>query len=63
MDAQLNRARILEVAKEAFARSGAGTSLDEIVNQAVSDRESSHYAGISVASLSLIPLPHWHNQV
>jgi AcrR family transcriptional regulator len=34
MDAQRNRERILEVAKDAFARSGAGTSLDEIAKQA-----------------------------
>jgi hypothetical protein len=34
MDAQRNRARILEVAKDAFARSGAGTSLDDIAKQA-----------------------------
>ena len=34
MDAQRNRVRILEVAKEAFARSGAGTSLDDIAKQA-----------------------------
>jgi AcrR family transcriptional regulator len=34
MDAQLNRERILEVAKEAFARSGASTSLDDIAKQA-----------------------------
>jgi AcrR family transcriptional regulator len=33
-DAQRNRARILEVAKEAFARSGANTSLDDIARQA-----------------------------
>jgi AcrR family transcriptional regulator len=33
-DAQRNRQRILEVAKEAFARSGANTSLDEIATQA-----------------------------
>ena len=33
-DAQRNRERILEVAKEAFARSGANTSLDEIAKQA-----------------------------
>jgi AcrR family transcriptional regulator len=33
-DAQRNRERILEVAKEAFARSGANTSLDEIATQA-----------------------------
>ena len=34
MDAQLNRERILVVAKEAFARSGASTSLDDIAKQA-----------------------------
>ena len=34
VDAQRNRERILEVAKEAFARSGAGTSLDDIAKQA-----------------------------
>jgi AcrR family transcriptional regulator len=33
-DAQRNRERILEVAKEAFTRSGANTSLDEIARQA-----------------------------
>ena len=33
-DAQRNRERILEVAKEAFARSGASTSLDDIGKQA-----------------------------
>jgi AcrR family transcriptional regulator len=33
-DAQRNRERILEVAKEAFARSGAETSLDDIAKQA-----------------------------
>jgi AcrR family transcriptional regulator len=33
-DAQQNRERILEVAKEAFARSGANTSLDDIAKQA-----------------------------
>jgi AcrR family transcriptional regulator len=33
-DAQRNRERILEVAKEAFARSGADTSLDDIANEA-----------------------------
>src|SRR6516162_1841096 len=32
-DAQRNRERILEVAKEAFSRSGANTSLDEIARQ------------------------------
>ena len=33
-DAQRNRERILEVAKEAFKRSGANTSLDDIATQA-----------------------------
>jgi AcrR family transcriptional regulator len=33
-DAKRNRDRILEVAKEAFARSGASTSLDDIAKQA-----------------------------
>ena len=33
-DAQRNRERILEVAKEAFTRSGAKTSLDDIAKQA-----------------------------
>jgi AcrR family transcriptional regulator len=33
-DAQRNRERILEVAKEAFTRSGAQTSLDDIARQA-----------------------------
>ena len=33
-DAQRNRERILEVAKEAFTRSGAYTSLDDIAKQA-----------------------------
>lgn len=33
-DAQRNRERILDVAKEAFTRSGADTSLDEIAKQA-----------------------------
>jgi AcrR family transcriptional regulator len=33
-DAQRNRQRILEVAKAAFARSGANASLDDIANQA-----------------------------
>jgi AcrR family transcriptional regulator len=33
-DAQRNRERILEVAQEAFARSGANTSLDDIAKQA-----------------------------
>jgi AcrR family transcriptional regulator len=32
-DAQRNRERILEVAKEAFTRSGASTSLDDIAKQ------------------------------
>ena len=32
-DAQRNRERILEVAKEAFTRSGANTSLDDIAKQ------------------------------
>jgi AcrR family transcriptional regulator len=34
MDAQRNRERILEVAKDAFTRSGAGTSLDDIAKRA-----------------------------
>src|SRR5271156_283027 len=34
MDAQRNRERILEAAKEAFTRSGADTSLDDIAKQA-----------------------------
>ena len=34
MDAQRNRARILEVAKEAFTRFGANASLDDIASQA-----------------------------
>jgi AcrR family transcriptional regulator len=34
VDAQRNRERILEVAKEAFTRSGADTSLDDIAKQA-----------------------------
>ena len=34
MDAQRNRERILEVAKDGFARSGASTSLDDIARQA-----------------------------
>src|SRR5882724_2251114 len=34
MDAQRNRERILEVAKDAFARSGASTSLDDIAKEA-----------------------------
>ena len=33
-DAQRNRERILEVAKEAFTRSGANASLDEIAKEA-----------------------------
>src|SRR4029077_5172172 len=33
-DAQRNRVRILAVAKEAFARSGANTSLDDIAKHA-----------------------------
>jgi AcrR family transcriptional regulator len=33
-DAQLNRKRILEVAKEAFTRSGANTSLDDVAKEA-----------------------------
>ncbi|MBV8275663.1 MAG: TetR/AcrR family transcriptional regulator [Verrucomicrobia bacterium] len=33
-DAQRNRERILEVAKDAFTRSGASTSLDDIAKQA-----------------------------
>jgi len=33
-DAQLNRERILQVAKEAFTRSGANTSLDDVAKQA-----------------------------
>src|SRR5260221_2517321 len=33
-DAQRNRERILEVAKQAFTRSGADTSLDDIAKQA-----------------------------
>jgi AcrR family transcriptional regulator len=33
-DAQRNRRRILEVAKEAFTRSGANTSLDDIAKEA-----------------------------
>jgi AcrR family transcriptional regulator len=33
-DAQRNRERILDVAKEAFARSGASTSLDDVAKQA-----------------------------
>ena len=33
-DAQLNRGRILEVAKEAFSRSGANASLDDIAKEA-----------------------------
>src|SRR5438552_7536658 len=33
-DAQRNRERILEVAKEAFSRSGANASLDDVAKQA-----------------------------
>jgi AcrR family transcriptional regulator len=33
-DAQLNRERLLEAAKEAFTRSGANTSLDDIATEA-----------------------------
>src|ERR1700731_1699878 len=33
-DAQRNRARILEVAKEAFTQSGANSSLDDIAKEA-----------------------------
>jgi AcrR family transcriptional regulator len=33
-DAQRNRERILEIAKEAFTRSGANTSLDDVAKQA-----------------------------
>src|SRR5580700_2187561 len=33
-DAQRNRERILEVAKQAFTRSGANASLDDIANEA-----------------------------
>ncbi|MGH7082004.1 MAG: TetR/AcrR family transcriptional regulator, partial [Acetobacteraceae bacterium] len=33
-DAQRNRERILEVAREAFTRSGANASLDDIAQQA-----------------------------
>ena len=33
-DAQLNRQRILEVAREAFTRSGANASLNDIAKQA-----------------------------
>src|SRR2546427_13269838 len=33
-DAQRNRERILEVAKESFTRSGSNTSLDDIAKQA-----------------------------
>src|SRR6266566_9154786 len=33
-DAQRNRGRILEVAREAFARHGANTSLDDIAKEA-----------------------------
>lgn len=38
-DAQRNRERILEVAKEAFTRFGAEASLDEIARQAKVERE------------------------
>src|SRR5215831_10643186 len=34
LDALRNRERLLEVAKEAFTRSGAGASLDDIAKQA-----------------------------
>ena len=34
VDAQRNRERILEMAKDAFARSGTGTSLDDLAKQA-----------------------------
>jgi AcrR family transcriptional regulator len=34
MDAKRNRQRVLEVAKQAFARSGANTRLDDIAKQA-----------------------------
>src|SRR5258708_33766845 len=34
IDAQRNRARILEVAKQAFTRRGANASLDDIVKEA-----------------------------
>jgi AcrR family transcriptional regulator len=34
LDAQRNRERLLQVAKEAFTRSGANTSLDDIAKQA-----------------------------
>jgi AcrR family transcriptional regulator len=34
VDAQRNRGRLLEVAKEAFTRSGADTSLDDVAKQA-----------------------------
>src|ERR1700680_1996992 len=34
VDAQRNRERILEVAKQAFTRSGANASLDDIANEA-----------------------------
>jgi hypothetical protein len=34
VDAQRNRERILEVAKEVFTRDGATASLDDIANQA-----------------------------
>ena len=38
-DAQRNRERILEVAKEAFARSGANTSLDDVAKLRALERE------------------------
>jgi AcrR family transcriptional regulator len=38
-DAQRNRERILEVAKEAFTRSGANASLDDIAKEAGLERE------------------------
>jgi AcrR family transcriptional regulator len=34
VDAQRNRERLLEIAKEAFTRSGANVSLDEVAKQA-----------------------------
>jgi hypothetical protein len=33
-DAQRNRARILKIAKDAFTRSGANISLDDVARQA-----------------------------
>ena len=45
-DAQRNRERILEVAKEAFTRFGANTSLDDIAN------EAARWSGNSVSPLS-----------